>query len=133
MKEENPQKCNKEQKKYNWKYHEKLNQKYESYLIENIDRNNLRLKGNYHYENKPLNYYLNKKESEPINNSNLTPLPLSKYLNIKTKDKNKDDYKKYSNIQKSVVEMRRIEYNIDLNKKKNEKRKNIGKRHFRRR
>jgi len=117
MKEENPQKCNKEQKKYNWKYHEKLNQKYESYLIENIDRNNLRLKGNYHYENKPLNYYLQKKESHPINNSNLTPLPQSKYLNIKTKEKNIEDYKKYSNIQKSVVEMRRMEYNIGLNKK----------------
>ena len=132
MKEENPQKCNKEQKKYNWKYHEKLNQKYESYLIENIDRNNLRLKGNYHYENKPLNYYLQKKESHPINNSNLTPLPQSKYLNIKTKEKNIEDYKKYSNIQKSVVEMRRMEYNIGLNKKM-KKGKNIGKRHFRRR
>lgn len=107
---------NKRKKKYNWEYHEKLNQKYELYLIENKDKNNLRLKGNYHYENKPLNYYLYKKDLEPINNSNLTPLPQSKYLNNKITEKNKDDYKKFANIQKSVVEMRRIEYNANLNK-----------------
>ena len=120
MKKENS--VNKKPKKYNWKYHEKLNQKYESYLLQNIDKNNLRLKGNYHYENKPLDYYLFKKEFEPINNSNLTPLPQSKYLNNKTKEKNIEDYKKFSNIQKSVVEMRRIEYNIKImkNKKKEE-------------
>ena len=116
MKKENSK--NKKKKKYNWEYHEKLNQKYETYLIENLDKNNLRLKGNYHYENKPVNYYLNQKEVEPINNSNLTPIPLSKYLNHKTKEKNFEDYKKYSNIQKSVVEMRRIEYDANLNKKK---------------
>ncbi len=113
---------NKRKKKYNWEYHEKLNQKYELYLIENKDKNNLRLKGNYHYENKPLNYYLYKKDLEPINNSNLTPLPQSKYLNNKIVEKNKDDYKKFSNVQKSVKEMRRIEYNANLNKiKKKEK------------
>ena len=112
---------NKKKKKYNWEYHEKLNQKYESYLFENIDKNNLRLKGNYHYENKPLEYYLNQKESDSINNSNLTPLPQSKYLNNKTKEKNIEDYKKFTNIQKSVVEMRRIEYTSNFNKKKSEK------------
>ena len=112
---------NSRNKKYNWEYHKKLNKKYESYLIQNIDKNSLRLKGNYHYENKPLNYYLYKKEFEPINNSNLTPLPQSKYLNNKTKDTNEDDYKKFSNIQKSVVEMRRIEYSVKLNKKKKRK------------
>ena len=109
---------NSRNKKYNFKYHKKLNKKYESYLIQNKDKNNLRLKGNYHYENKPLNYYLYKKEFEPINNSNLTPLPQSKYLNNRTKDTNEDDYKKFSNIQKSVVEMRRIEYTVKLYKKK---------------
>ena len=108
-------------KKYNWEYHEKLNQKYESYLLENLDKNNLRLKGNYHYENKPVEYYLNQKESDSINNSNLTPLPQSKYLNNKTKEKNLEDYKKFTNIQKSVVEMRRIEYTANFNKRKNEK------------
>ena len=108
-------------KKYNWEYHEKLNQKYESYLLENLDKNNLRLKGNYHYENKPVEYYLNQKESDSINNSNLTPLPQSKYLNNKTKEKNIEDYKKFTNIQKSVVEMRRIEYTANFNKRKNEK------------
>lgn len=108
----------KKKKTYNWEYHEKLSQKYESYLYENMDKNNLRLKGNYHYENKPLKFYLSQKEVEPINNSNLTPLPLSKYLNNKTKDKNLEDYKKYSNIQKSVVEMRRIEYNANIKKRK---------------
>ena len=113
-------KKNSRNKKYNWEYHKKLNKKYESYLIQNIDKNSLRLKGNYHYENKPLNYYLYKKEFEPINNSNLTPLPQSKYLNNRTKDTNEDDYKKFSNIQKSVVEMRRIEYSVKLNKKKKE-------------
>ena len=109
---------NSRNKKYNWEYHKKLNKKYESYLIQNKDKNSLRLKGNYHYENKPLNYYLYKKEFEPINNSNLTPLPQSKYLNNRTKDTNEDDYKKFSNIQKSVVEMRRIEYTVKLYKKK---------------
>ncbi len=124
MKKENNQnnQKNKKNKKYNWDYHEKLYKKYEHYLIENKDKNNLRLKGNYHYENKPLNYYLYKKDFEPINNSNLTPLPQSKFLNNKTIEKNKDDYKKFSNVQKSVKEMRRIEYNANLNKiKKKEK------------
>lgn len=120
MKKENSQN-KKKKKKYNWEYHEKLSQKYESYLFENINKNNLRLKGNYHYENKPLEYYLNQKESDSINNSNLTPLPQSKYLNNKTKEKNIEDYKKFSNIQKSVVEMRRIEYTANFNKRKNEK------------
>ena len=109
---------NSRNKKYNWEYHKKLNKKYDSYLIQNIDKNSLRLKGNYHYENKPLNYYLYKKEFEPINNSNLTPLPQSKYLNNRTKEINNDDYKNFTNIQKSVVEMRRIEYTVKLIKKK---------------
>ena len=118
MKKEKLQNKNKE-KKYNWDYHEKLNKKYESYLFENKDKDNLRLKGNYHYENKPLDYYLSQKEEESINNSNLTPLPQSKYLyNLKAKEKNNEDYKKFSNIQKSVVEMRRIEYNAKNNKRK---------------
>ena len=56
----------KKKKTYNWEYHEKLSQKYESYLYENMDKNNLRLKGNYHYENKPLKFYLSQKEVEPI-------------------------------------------------------------------
>ena len=120
MKKENS-KNKKKKKKYNWEYHEKLSQKYESYLFENIDKNNLRLKGNYHYENKPIEYYLNQKESDSLNNSNLTPLPQSKYLNNKTKEKNIEDYKKYTNIQKSVVEMRRIEYTANFNKRRNEK------------
>ena len=52
----------------------------------------------------------------------MTPLPQSKYLNNKIVEKNKDDYKKFANIQKSVIEMRRIEYNANLNKiKKKEK------------
>ena len=125
MKKEKLQNKNKE-KKYNWDYHEKLNQKYESYLFENKDKDNLRLKGNYHYENKPLDYYLSQKEEESINNSNLTPLPQSKYLyNSKAKEKNIEDYKKFSNIQKSVIEMRRIEYNA--NNKKRKKVKSIKK------
>ena len=45
-----------------WKYHEKFKQKYETYLMQNINSNNLRLKGNYHYENKHIKYYLDKKE-----------------------------------------------------------------------
>ena len=52
-----------------------------------MNKNTLRLKGNYHYENKTVNYYLNHKELEPIKNTNLTPLPRSKYLNEKTKEK----------------------------------------------
>ena len=115
-----PKKNNENKKKsgLKWKYHEKFKQRYETYLIQNMNKNNLRLKGNYHYENKPVNYYLNQKESEPIKNTNLTPLPQSKYLNQKTKEKNMKDYIEFSKIQKSVVEMRRIEYNIKLVKKK---------------
>ena len=101
-----------------WQYHEKFKQKYETYLIQNRNKNNIRLKGNYHYENKPVNYYLDKKELEPIKNTNLTPLPQSKYLNEKTKEKNLEDYIEYSNIQKNVVQMRRFEYNVKLVKKK---------------
>ncbi len=111
-------KKNKNKTGLKWKYHEKFKQKYETYLFQNMNKNNLRLKGNYHYENKPVNYYLDNKESNPIKNTNLTPLPQSKYLNQKTKDKNLKDFIEFSNIQKNVVQMRRIEYNVKLVKKK---------------
>ena len=90
-----PKKNNENKKKsgLKWKYHEKFKQRYETYLIQNMNKNNLRLKGNYHYENKPVNYYLDQKESEPIKNTNLTPLPQSKYLNQKTKEKNQEENK----------------------------------------
>ena len=119
-------KPNKKKTGLKWQYHEKFKQKYETYLIQNMNKNNLRLKGNYHYENKPVNYYLDQKELEPIKNSNLTPLPQSKYLNEKTKEKNLDEYIAFSNIQKNVVQMRRFEYNVKLVKKK-EKEKEIEK------
>ena len=120
MKNESPIKNRKNKNKIGlkWKYHEKFKQKYETYLFQNMNKNNLRLKGNYHYENKPVNYYLDNKESQPIKNTNLTPLPQSKYLNQKTKEKNLKDYIEFSNIQKNVVQMRRIEYNVKLVKKK---------------
>jgi hypothetical protein len=111
-------KKNKNKTGLKWKYHEKFKQKYETYLFQNMNKNNLRLKGNYHYENKPVNYYLDNKESNPIKNTNLTPLPQSKYLNQKTKEKNLKYIIKFSNIQKNVVQMRRIEYNVKLVKKK---------------
>ena len=111
-------KKNKNKTGLKWKYHEKFKQKYETYLFQNMNKNNLRLKGNYHYENKPVNYYLDNKESNPIKNTNLTPLPQSKYLNQKTKEKNLKDFIEFSNIQKNVVQMRRIEYNVKLVKKK---------------
>ena len=111
-------KPNKKKTGLKWQYHEKFKQKYETYLIQNMNKNNLRLKGNYHYENKPVNYYLDQKELEPIKNTNLTPLPQSKYLNEKTKEKNLDEYIAFSNIQKNVVQMRRFEYNVKLVKKK---------------
>ena len=111
-------KSNKNKTSLKWKYHEKFKQKYETYLLQNANKNNIRLKGNYHYENKSVNYYLEEKELKPIKNTNLTPLPQSKYLNQKTKEKNLEDYIEFSNIQKNVVQMRRIEYNIKLVKKK---------------
>ena len=125
MKKETSPKNKKNKKKsgLKWKYHEKFEQKYETYLIQNMNNNNLRLKGNYHYENKPIKYYLDKKELESINNSNLTPLPQSKYLNQKTKEKNLEEYKEFSNIQKNVVQMRRMEYNIKLAKKKRKRKR----------
>jgi len=127
MKKETSPKNKKNKKKsgLKWKYHEKFEQKYETYLIQNMNNNNLRLKGNYHYENKPIKYYLDKKELESINNSNLTPLPQSKYLNQKTKEKNLEEYKEFSNIQKNVVQMRRMEYNIKLAKKKEKEKEEI--------
>ena len=108
-----------------WKYHEKFKQKYETYLMQNINSNNLRLKGNYHYENKPIKYYLDKKELKSIKNTNLTPLPQSKYLNQKTKEKNLEEYKEFSNIQKNVIQMRRIEYNIKFPKKKEKEKEKV--------
>ena len=107
-------KKNKSKSSLKWQYHEKFKEKYESYLKQNMNKNNLRLKGNYHYQNKSLNYYLSNKESEPIKNTNLTPLPQSKYLNQKTKEKNFKDYQEFLKIQKSVIEMRRIEYKTKL-------------------
>ena len=101
---------------YNWKYHKKLTEKYDEYLNENKNKNNLRLKGNYHYKDKSLNYYLTNKNLLPIKNTNLTPVPQTKYLKDQ-KEKYKDEYYKYSNMQKSVIEMRRIEYKINLVKK----------------
>ena len=111
-------KKNKSKSSLKWQYHEKFKEKYESYLKQNMNKNNIRLKGNYHYQNKSLNYYLSNKESEPIKNTNLTPLPQSKYLNQKTKEKNFKDYQEFLKIQKSVIEMRRIEYKTKLIKKK---------------
>ena len=113
-KNEKPKKNKK--KKYNWKYHEKLSEKYDEYLNENKDKNNLRLKGNYHYKDKSLDYYLTNKHQHPIKNTNLTPIPQTKYLNSQ-KQKYTEEYNKYTNMQKSVIEMRKIEYNINLVKK----------------
>ena len=118
-------KTNKKKTGLKWEYHEKFKQKYENYLLQNANKNNIRLKGNYHYENKPVNYYLNQKEIEPIKNSNLTPIPQSKYLSQKTKEKNMEDYIEFSNMQKNVVQMRRFEYNIKLVKKKDKEKQKI--------
>ena len=101
-------KTNKKKSGLKWEYHEKFKLKYETYLLQNANKNNIRLKGNYHYENKPINFYLNQKEIEPIKNTNLTPLPQSKYLNQKMKEKNMEEYIEFSNIQKNVVQMRRL-------------------------
>lgn len=118
-------KTNKKKSGLKWEYHEKFKLKYETYLLQNANKNNIRLKGNYHYENKPINFYLNQKEIEPIKNTNLTPLPQSKYLNQKMKEKNMEEYIEFSNIQKNVVQMRRFEYNIKLVKKKDKEKQKI--------
>ena len=118
-------KTNKKKSGLKWEYHEKFKLKYETYLLQNANKNNIRLKGNYHYENKPINFYLNQKEIEPIKNTNLTPLPQSKYLNQKMKEKNMEEYIQFSNIQKNVVQMRRFEYNIKLVKKKDKEKQKI--------
>ena len=127
MKKESPPKNKKNRKKSSlkWEYHEKFKQKYEIYLQQNMNKNNIRLKGNYHYENKPVNYYLNQKEIEPIKNTNLTPLPQSKYINPKVREKNMKDYIEFTNMQKNVVQMRRFEYNIKLVKKKDKEKEQI--------
>ena len=118
-------KTNKKKSGLKWEYHEKFKQKYETYLLQNANKNNILLKGNYHYENKPVNYYLNQKEIEPIKNTNLTPLPQSKFIIHKTKEKNMEDYIEFSNMQKNVVQMRRFEYNIKLVKKKDKEKQKI--------
>ena len=118
-------KTNKKKSGLKWEYHEKFKLKYETYLLQNANKNHIRLKGNYHYENKPVNYYLNQKEIEPIKNTNLTPLPQSKFIIHKTKEKNMEDYIEFSNMQKNVVQMRRFEYNIKLVKKKDKEKQKI--------
>ena len=72
-----------------------------------------------------MNYYLNQKEIEPIKNTNLTPLPQSKYINPKVREKNMKDYIEFTNMQKNVVQMRRFEYNIKLVKKKDKEKEQI--------
>ena len=99
--------------KFNWELHQKLQKKYNEYLTDN--QVNIKLKGNSNFNNRPISYYL-ENNKEPITNENLTPIPIreKKYL------KKKERIKEYSNMQRSVVQMRRIEYNNKL-KKKNKK------------
>ena len=97
--------------KFNWELHQKLQKNYIEYLTYN--QVNIKLKGNSNFNNRPISYYL-ENNKEPITNENLTPIPIreKKYL------KKSERIKEYSNIQRSVVQMRRIEYNNKLKEKK---------------
>ena len=90
--------------KQNWELHKKLQKNYNKYLTEN--QINIKLKGNSNFNNMPITYYLNNNK-EPITNDNLTPLPIREKKFLKKSEK----IKEYSNMQRSVVHMRRIEYN----------------------
>ena len=90
--------------KQNWELHKKLQKNYNKYLTEN--QINIKLKGNSNFNNMPITYYLNNNK-EPITNDNLTPLPIREKKFLKKTEK----IKEYSNMQRSVVHMRRIEYN----------------------
>ena len=71
--------------KISTKIHNKLFDEYLNYLESNKNNKNLKLKGNYKYNNMPISYYLNN-PNFPITNKNLTPLPTSK-KNIKRNKK----------------------------------------------
>ena len=94
--------------------HNKLFDKYLNYLELNKNNKNLKLKGNYKYNNMPISYYLNN-PNFPITNNNLTPLPINKKNNIK----NNNIKKKNNNMQKNIISMRRMEYNYKLKNNNN--------------
>ena len=97
--------------KFNWELHQKLQNKYNEYLTYN--QVNIKLKGNSNFNNRPISYYL-KNNKEPITNENLTPIPIREKKYLKKSEK----IKEYSNMQRSVVQMRRIEYNNKIKEKK---------------
>ena len=94
--------------------HNKLFDKYLNYLELNKNNKNIKLKGNYKYNNMPISYYLNN-PNFPITNNNLTPLPINKKNNIK----NNNIKKKNNNMQKNIISMRRMEYNYKLKNNNN--------------
>ncbi len=89
-----------------WKLHEKLSKNYTTYLTKNKNKPDVRLYGNYNYYNRPISYFLEKPNSS-ITNTNLTPIPVRSKQYVQKENQKKE----YSSIQKSVVTMRRIEYN----------------------
>ena len=89
-----------------WKLHEKLSKDYTSYLFKNKNKSDVRLFGNYNYYNRPVSYFLEKPNTQ-ITNTNLTPIP-KRLINYTKKENSTHEYQK---IQKSVITMRRIEYN----------------------
>lgn len=89
-----------------WKLHEKLSNNYTSYLSKIKNKPDVRLYGNYNYYNRPISYFLQKPNS-PITNTNLTPIPVRSKQYVQREHQKEE----YSSIQKSVVTMRRIEYN----------------------
>ena len=96
--------------KISTKIHNKLFDEYLNYLESNKNNKNLKLKGNYKYNNMPISYYLNN-PNFPITNKNLTPLPTSK-KNIKSD-------KKINKMQKNIISLRRMEYNHKLKNNNN--------------
>ena len=96
--------------------HNKLFDKYLNYLELNKNNKNIKLKGNYKYNNMPISYYLNN-PNFPITNNNLTPLPINKKNNNNIKNNNIK--KNNNNMQKNIISMRRMEYNYKLKKNNN--------------
>lgn len=89
-----------------WKLHEKLSKNYTNYLTKIKNKPDVRLFGNYNYYNRPVSYFLEKPNNK-ITNTNLTPVP-KRSINYTKKENSTQEYQK---IQKSVITMRRIEYN----------------------
>ncbi len=90
-------------------------------LTEYLQNNesNIRLLGNIFYKNKSPKFYIQKeKNNSPNKEIQLLPLPIKTKLKLIN---NKEENKQLYNLQRSIVMLRRFQYNDSLNYNNNEK------------